>query len=206
MMSEKVKTKKWEINWSAEKIMSISALCISVISVIALFYQLSLAREENELIRKQQSASVIPYLQFENIYNVRAFSIHLINKGVGPAFIKKVSFMTKDSVKFDNSTSALLHIVREKNSKDHLISYSGSITVKENTVLQSGESIRVFEISSTSNDVLTGVENFKNHMNNTPPEFSILYEDVYGNQWELTNKNNRQDFQFLTPTLVKKTK
>lgn len=204
-MSEETNAKKWKINWSAEKVMSISALFISAISLFALFYQLNLAREENELIRKQQSASVLPYLQFENIYNVRAFSVQLVNKGVGPAFIKSVSFTIKDSITFDNSTNALLHIVKEKVNNGEIIGYTGSMTIKKNTVVQPSEKIRVFEVSTNNKENFSGIKSFKDHINNTPPQFTIVYEDVYGNQWELTNKNNKQDFQFLTPTLIKKT-
>jgi hypothetical protein len=203
-MSEQPKVKKSKINWTADKIMSTSALIIALVSLFALFYQLSLAHEENELTRKQQSASVLPYLQFESIYNVRAFSIQLVNKGVGPAFIKSVSFKIKDSITFDNSTNALLYIMKEKVNNGEAIGYTGSMTIKKNTVVQPSEKIRVFEVSSNGKENLSGVKNFKNHINNTPPQFTIVYEDVYGNQWELSNKKSKEDFQFLTPTLIKK--
>lgn len=203
-MSEQPKVKKSKINWTADKIMSTSALIIALVSLFALFYQLSLAHEENELTRKQQSASVLPYLQFESIYNVRAFSIQLVNKGVGPAFIKSVSFKIKDSITFDNSTNALLYIMKEKVNNGEAIGYTGSMTIKKNTVVQPSEKIRVFEVSSNDKENLSGVKNFKNHINNTPPQFTIVYEDVYGNQWELSNKKSKEDFQFLTPTLIKK--
>ncbi|MDT7832943.1 hypothetical protein RQM59_11165 [Flavobacteriaceae bacterium S356] len=203
-MSEEIKSKRWEVKWSAEKVMSISALFISAISLFALFYQLNLGREENELTRKQQSASVLPYLQFENVYNVRAFSIHLINKGVGPAFIKEVSFVLNDSVQFDNSTDALLYKMKERVAIGDSISYTGSMTITKNTVVQPSENIRVFEISSKDKDDYSGVKNFKNQMNKTPPAFTIIYEDIYGHRWELSNKNNEQGFQYLTPVQIKK--
>lgn len=204
-MSEETEEKtKTGINWTSEKIMSISALFVSAISLFALFYQLNLAHQENELIRKQQSASVLPYLQFESIYSVRSFRINFVNKGVGPAFIKKVSFSINDTLNFDNSTSALLHIIKKEVNNGNSIGYNGSNTIKENTVIQPSESVRFFEISYKSDNDFSGVESFKNYMNNTPPLFTIIYEDVYGNQWELSNRSNRQDFQFLTPMLIKK--
>ena len=204
-MSEETEEKtKTGINWTSEKIMSISALFVSAISLFALFYQLNLAHQENELIRKQQSASVLPYLQFESIYSVRTFRINFVNKGVGPAFVKKVSFSPNDTLNFDNSTSALLHIIKKEVKNGNSIGYNGSNTIKENTVIQPSESVRVFEISYKIDDDFSGVESFKNYMNNTPPLFTIIYEDVYGNQWELSNRNNKQDFQFLTPKLIKK--
>ncbi|GGI57969.1 hypothetical protein [Winogradskyella haliclonae] len=203
-MSEETEQPKKKINWTTDKIMSTSALFISVISLIALLYQSYLAREENRLIQMQQSANVIPYLQFENIYNVRSFSIHMVNKGVGPAFVKKVSFAVNDSLKFDNSTNALLHITKNRIRKGDSIGYNGSITIKENTVVQPGENISVFEISSTNNSDFSGVKSFKDYINNSPPTFTIVYEDIYGNQWKLSNNENKQDFQFLTPTLIKK--
>ncbi|RZN83060.1 MAG: hypothetical protein EVB11_06060 [Winogradskyella sp.] len=202
-MSEGTEQPKKKINWTTDKIMSTSALFISVISLIALLYQSYLAREENRLIQMQQSANVIPYLQFESIYNVRSFSIHMVNKGVGPAFVKRVSFAVNDSI-FDNSTKALLYITKERINRGDSIAYNGSITIKENTVVQPGENISVFEISAINNENFSGVKSFKNYLNNSPPVFILLYEDIYGNQWELSNKENKQDFQFLTPTLLKK--
>ena len=202
-MSEEIEKPKRKINWTTDKIMSTSALLVSVISVLALLYQLSLAREENELIRKQQSASVLPYLQFENVYNVSAFSIYLTNKGVGPAFVKSVSFSINDSIQFDNSTSALLYIMKMKISEGDSINYAGSMTITKNTVVQPSENIRVFEISSKSSDDFSGVNSFKNHIDNTPPSFSVVYEDVYGNQWELSNKESKERFQYLTPSQIK---
>ena len=202
-MSEGTEQPKKKINWTTDKIMSTSALFISVISLIALLYQSYLAREENRLIQMQQSANVIPYLQFESIYNVRSFSIHMVNKGVGPAFVKRVSFAVNDSI-FDNSTKALLYITKERINRGDSIAYNGSITIKENTVVQPGENISVFEISAINNENFSGVKSFKNYLNNSPPVFILLYEDIYGYQWELSNKENKQDFQFLTPTLLKK--
>ena len=51
-MSEETEQKtSRKIRWTSEKIMSISALFVSAISLFALFYQLNLAREENEFDR-----------------------------------------------------------------------------------------------------------------------------------------------------------
>lgn len=69
-MSEEIKSKKKtklqkvkkKITWTTDKIMSTSALFISVLSLVGLMYQSYLAREENKLIQMQQSASVLPYL------------------------------------------------------------------------------------------------------------------------------------------------
>ena len=111
-MREEQEVPKKRIVWSTEKIMSSSALFISVISVIALVYQSYLAREENKLIQMQQSASVLPHLnQWYSNYN-NYFKFVVGNKGVGPAFIEDVEIILDKDLKFTNTNDFFHHIFK----------------------------------------------------------------------------------------------
>ena len=101
----KPKKKKIKITWTTDKIMSTSALFISVLSLVGLMYQSYLAREENKLIQMQQSASVLPYLnQWYSEYD-NSFKLILGNKGVEPAFIKDVRIILDSTKTFDNTNT-----------------------------------------------------------------------------------------------------
>ncbi len=177
--SEMGKT-RWKINWTTEKIMSSSALFISVISLIALLYQSYLAREENKLNQMQQSASVLPHLnQWYSDYNDQ-FKIIIGNKGVGPAFINEVEFKLDSINTFDNSASLIQHLFRNKKILDS-VPYIQSTIVK-GFVLPANDYINVIEVSGKDN-----INRFKQVMATTPIQFKIVYEDVYGTRWMLSN-------------------
>lgn len=85
------KKNRWRINWTSDKIMSTSALFISVILLIALLYQSYLAREENRLNQRQQSANVLPYLsqlyseyddKFKSVFESKIIDFEIIYENV----------------------------------------------------------------------------------------------------------------------------
>ncbi|MFD2035042.1 hypothetical protein ACFSKL_09580 [Belliella marina] len=83
------KPKLWK---DSNRLLSFSAIFISVVSLFILIYQTSLATKQFELEQKQQLASVMPYLQQWNGYqDEEEFSIIVENFGIGPAFIKNLT-------------------------------------------------------------------------------------------------------------------
>lgn len=176
-MTKETKPKKG-INWTTDKIMSTSALFISVISLIALLYQSFLAREENKLIQKQQSASVLPYLNSWYSNSSDGFKIIFGNKGVGPAFIKNVEIKFNDSLQFSTTDQLFRHIFKTVKGLDS-IPYSNS-TLAKGFVLPANETIEVITVTNKY-----GIKLFRDYMNTNKLDYTVLYEDVYGAQWEL---------------------
>ena len=173
-----------KIKWSAEKVMSLSALFVSAISLFALFYQLNLAREENELIRKEQKASVLPHLSqwFSTMDN--SFRIVFGNRGVGPAFIKKVDLVLNDSIQFDNTDDAIRHIYEQMGTSEN--PYPNTSTFTDGRVIPAGEAVQVISISSKKDQQL-----FQQYLAKNILEFDIIYEDIYGTRWSLNNKSDK---------------
>lgn len=203
-MSEEIKPKrkskpkktKRKIIWTTDKIMSTSALFISVISLIGLLYQSYLAREENKLIQKQQSASVLPYLhQWYSEYD-NNFKLIVGNKGVGPAFIKKVEIVL-DSAKTFNNTNALFdEIFNTSKSLDTIPHITSNLL--SGFVLPANEDIKLIEIEHKNN-----IDAFKMVLGSRHILFKITYEDVYGTQWLLSNLNETNN-NANTPILLSK--
>ncbi len=183
-MSEELDTQKNKVNWSPEKVMSISALFVSLISVIALFYQLSLAREENELIRKQQSASVLPHLSLlPTLNSQRSYSMAFINQGVGPAFIKEVEFTVHDAT-FQRSDLFFNHIRDKIYEADSILISVSTFSFMEGDVIPANEEINIFTVTGQA-----GVDLFYNYLDSVEWKFSIIYEDVYEARWRLGSEN-----------------
>lgn len=175
--------KSTKLFWSSEKIMSISALFVSAISLIALFYQLNLAREENELIRKQQSASVLPYLSQWSSNTTNSLKLVFGNKGVGPAFIKKVTFEFKDST-FYNSDNLFEYIIKDIYKKDSLELPTITSTFSKGYVLPANETIEVLSMNDAK-----AISTLRNYMIDKELDFTVIYADVYGTEWSLSSKN-----------------
>ena len=180
-----VDTTRKKIKWNTEKIMSASALFISVISVIALIYQSYLGREENVLIQKQQSAAVLPHLnQWQSEYD-NTYKFVVGNKGVGPAFIESVA-VTLNSSKTFNNTDDLFRKIFNSSKKLDTMSYTVSTLVK-GFVLSPNEQINVLEVKGSKN-----IDIFKDVIRNFEIDYKIIYKDVYGSKWMLTNENVKE--------------
>ena len=165
------------------RIMGMAAIFISILSVIAVIYQSYLAREENELIRIQQSASVLPYLMSWSSDIEGQFKFIIGNKGVGPAFIKEVEIVvldnkSQDSLIFNNSDLLIAYIEEHSTLLDTTPGYTG--TLRPDMLLSQDE---IKEIVVYSYTPPNQVRDIRNAFESFDVNFKITYEDVYGSTW-----------------------
>ncbi len=180
-MSQTTSKNKRKINWTPEKVMSTSAVLISLISLIALFYQLKLSREENALIRKQQSANVLPHLSIAFSTSPEQYQITFVNKGVGPAFIKEVEFSMNGNKKFERSDflfNEIRSIVKEREEEGIAMS---TYSFQKGEVIPAGQEVNILTVRGESSTEL-----FRKHFSSIDIDYSIIYEDVYGARWKLS--------------------
>lgn len=186
-MSEDIEEPKKKISWNTNKIMSASALFISVISLIALLYQSYLAREEYKLINKQQSANVLPYLSQSSNNDAYGFSFIFENKGVGPAFINDVQMKytseDKEVLEFEDSADFFSEVFNKIKALD-TVRYNFSSFTK-GYVLPSNKEIAIIEIINPKNSRL-----FLNSLREKKFAYKIIYSDIYGQQWYISETNN----------------
>ncbi|MCA0132169.1 hypothetical protein [Winogradskyella alexanderae] len=185
-MSEEPEQPKKGIKWTTNKIMSSSALFISVISLTALLYQSYLAREENKLIQKQQSASVLPHLNQWFSNSNGSFKYIIGNKGVGPAFIDEVEIVLDSVHKYDNTKDLFQYIFNNTKGLD-TIPYVYSTLIK-GFVLPANDQINLLEINNPEHIQLTRFALSKKKI-----VYKIIYKDVYGSKWLLTNDNDKSN-------------
>lgn len=76
---------KFNIKWNSDKIVSLSAMSISILTLIIFIYQTNLMSKQNYL-------SILPYVQIStsNDKANKTFSLDIKNHGVGPAIIESV--------------------------------------------------------------------------------------------------------------------
>lgn len=179
-------------SWDSNRIMGVSAVFISLLSLFAVIYQSFLAREENDLMRIQQSASVLPYLSHWKSDGVGEFKLVIANKGVGPAFIKKVAFSatnynTGDSIVFDNSDDWVSYMLQHS-ELFHSVKWT-TTTFTTHSMLSQQEISQVFVISydRESRGNLNG--QLREEYAKFNVHFDITYEDVYGAAWRFNSKD-----------------
>jgi len=172
------------------RIMGIVAIFISILSMIAVIYQSYLAREENELMRIQQSATVLPYLDhwYSNVGEEYKFVLE--NKGVGPAFIKEVQFIgidlkSKDSLFFNSSNQLYAFLKQQSTFLDSIPAINSPVYT--NTLLSPSEKREFFTFSFTNDNQK---KRFRKEYYKYNAGYKIIYEDVYGTSWMLSSEKN----------------
>ena len=78
-------TAKKGIKWNSERILSLSAMSISIMTLVIFIYQTNLMSKQNDL-------SILPYLQVSTSNNSEgnSYLLSVQNHGVGPAIIESV--------------------------------------------------------------------------------------------------------------------
>ncbi|MEM7486666.1 MAG: hypothetical protein AAF348_15770, partial [Bacteroidota bacterium] len=176
-MGKKNKTAK-KNSWSTDRIISSSAFFISVVSLIALLYQSYLAREENKLIQKQQSATVMPYLTqwFDDSEGNHKMVVG--NDGVGPAFVKDFNIIINENQNFSNTDDLLQELAKTNKFLDTVNYLYSTLTI--GTLIPANETVEIISFDNSA-----AFKTFRTILYRNKFDFEITYEDVYGAQWKL---------------------
>ena len=170
--------KKTRVFWSGEKILSISAILVSMGTFLVFAYQ-------TNLMRKQQYMSVYPHLQFSDhhVFSNKYMYV-LANKGIGPAIVTsaKISINGKD---FDKDLAKYIgeNIDFSRDSIDYVTSsvYSGLLITEKETV----EIMKyVWGPDPRSPEKLF------NLIHNDSLDFTIEYKSIYDEKWRISMKND----------------
>ena len=155
--------------WTSEKILSISAILISLGMFISIVYQ-------NRLIQKHQSASVLPYLEIWNSQNIGRFQLVVLNNGLGPAFIKDIRIIHKGEVyEGDPYRFFVEEIIKKDTIKN--VQYSN---VLPGRLIPAGERIEMIAALQSEESAKSLASWFAD---DSVVLVEIEYESVYGDRW-----------------------
>ena len=170
--------------WTAEKLLGLSAMIISLSTLFVFVYQ-------TNLIRKQQYMSVYPHLGLTN-FNSGSLNYKYVleNEGVGPAFLKEIH-------------------IKEKNGQTHesLVAYvEGALPVEDSIAIHysdlyagrlipAGEEIILFGLSDNGYlksynlppNTVEGAETLRSILNDESLTIEIVYESIYGERWSINS-------------------
>ncbi len=167
-----------KIKWKSEKVLSISAMSMSFITLLIFVYQTNLMREQNNL-------SILPYLAVTTTTNsaVPVFELNMENHGIGPAIIESVELTYKDTTynlnDYDNSMYKFFVIlVPELDSIKHFShsSLEKGMAIPANSlynILKVNDSLEEFHLmAKTMKDLLEDGFNYE-----------IIYKSIQNERW-----------------------
>lgn len=172
--------------WTSEKILSASALLVSISTFIVFVYQ-------TNLIRKQQFMSVYPHLQLSNYGSGSLeYKYVLINKGVGPALVKSVKIISPSGKTYEDFIDYVANQINEKDSIwfSHSNIYQGRLIAVDEEIflIQMTDNKYVKEYDLPIN-TLEKADRMRGILNHDSLKVEIQYESIYGERWTITNES-----------------
>ena len=165
-----------KITWNSDKVLSISAFVVSIATLLALLYQVQLAQNQVEMVRRGQKASVLPYIQiWLQKRNSNSFSLSLVNNGIGPAFIDDISILANNKVYQGDPTSFYRNVIMQEDTID--FAYA---TVSLGQLVPAGVRIDMMETNASQKNADLLVKWFGSEGKAT---VVIKFSSVYGDQW-----------------------
>ena len=168
---------------NADRVISVSAILLSVATLAMIFYQTSLTR-------KEQKASVMPSLEIG--YSTKGSgdnmkeSIWVSNRGLGPAFIEEVRIIDNNKTIETDPYGFLSEIQTGDRVSYFDRLYQGKI-IPANDGLTTYEKVT----DSTSQIILRNSFKFPYGVNSTTTNtqdaavIEIIYKSVYGDTWKI---------------------
>lgn len=176
MAKKKLRRRKGSAFWENQKLLSITAVLISIGTLLVFLYQ-------TNLVRKQQYMSVLPYLEFQNHAVLSDhYKLVLKNKGIGPALITSRNILIRGKeLDMDIGTYLTNNMVVE-DSADFVIS-----NIRKGNLISEKEGIDLIVLQSSTSR--PGLEKLHGLIYNDSLEFVVEYESVYGERWQVSSKD-----------------
>lgn len=175
---------------NADRIVSISAIIVSLATVFLIVYQTNLMRQE-------QKSSVMPSLMIgysssnDTLNNILNEKIWIQNKGLGPAFIQKI--LVKDSL--GKHEVDLYKYFEEINSNKNAV---GIRRFFPGLIIPKNEGMTLYQKYSDSTSKVILGNYFKypyetinlSKTENHTAVIIIYYTNVYGDEWKIESQSS----------------
>ena len=163
---------------STDRLLALSAIMISLLTLIIFIYQTSLIREQSRL-------SVTPRFSFNAVQNVKdtilIYKIELENKGLGPGIIEEIKIV-HDNKKYDlDFTEFFDQVYPDMEKYGRIIS---EMTLGTGDTVMPGEEIRLigFRIPMSKVEGLT--QYLGNEGEDFPFTVEVIYSSIYKEKWK----------------------
>ncbi len=169
-----------KIKWNSERILSLSAMSISFITLIIFIYQTNLMSRQNDL-------SILPYLQLAYSDNPgeNSYSLILKNHGVGPAIIESVTleFNGKKYDLKDFNDDLFTFLVFLEPELDSIVATDTS-TLNKGIALPANSNYLVFKIFNSKKDYHLFTRKLL-ALEEKGLKFEIVYKSIQNERWKI---------------------
>lgn len=162
---------------NADRLLAILAFIVSVSTLYVFFYQTS-------LMKKQQYASVLPYLSVGNSGANKDYGFVLTNNGIGPAFIDEINIHYKDSVYRNIDINNFFEkVIRKEDTIFNSVNVTHS-TIRKGMLVPHNQAIYMIKLSKKAKDFKIKHYKLRDWLNNKV-KIEIKYSSVYKEKWHL---------------------
>lgn len=170
---------------STDRLLGISAILISMLTLIIFIYQTNIIREQSRL-------SVKPRLSFSAHFNTKdsthTYQVLLTNKGLGPAIIEAIN-LQHDHKKYNADIRAFFEAVYPDVWKyGH---FSQTFKLSRGSTLSAGESksLLVFVFNETQRLSLLDYLGIQ-EVDDLPFLIAVEYSSIYEERWKTTSEQD----------------
>jgi hypothetical protein len=165
--------------WNADKIVSFSAILISLATMAIYLYQ-------THLIQKQQHATVMPYLRMGYSYDADRFEFIIYNEGLGPAFIEEVNIYYNGE-KIKNMDVSDFMIEKYYKIDSSLCSQLNYSNVNKNGLFSAGKNKTLISCKNS----IERAQKLQNLFFNEKIKMEVIYSSLYGDKWIVNKVDTR---------------
>lgn len=170
-------------NISTDRIIGLSAMLISLLTLIIFIYQ-------TNIIRNQSRLSVTPRLSFTSSVNgadsIIYFTEAIENKGLGPAIIEEISII-KEGKKYKMDAQDYYAKLYPKVAEYG--EFIQNIQIGKGTTLSPGEAISLYTYTLHPSKLEELLQYLGVGSDENPLEIEVKYASIYEELWTLRNKS-----------------
>ncbi|MEN1784132.1 MAG: hypothetical protein AAGF77_03240 [Bacteroidota bacterium] len=171
--------------WSADKLFGLSAMMISLITLIIFVRQ-------TNIMEQQSRMSVMPYVLFElsDKRSEHLMILELVNHGVGPAIVDDVS------IEYKGKSYAMDFYTFVKSIKPEMdsIEFLNHSDLYKGRAIPSGGRFNIWTIGATRGEYESFKKEFFAIQQHPSFDFEIRYKSIYDDYWIIDAKNGMPRF------------
>ena len=164
--------------WNSDRLLSLSAMSISFITLLIFIYQTNLMSKQNYL-------SILPYLSLTSSDNSagNTFELALENHGVGPAIIESVTLEYKGKrYQLADYEGKILTVLRDiVPALDSIQSFSSS-SIDKGMAIPANTSYQVLSVGSRQEDYILILTSL-NRLLEEGFRYEIVYRSILEERW-----------------------
>ena len=168
-------------SWNTDRIIGLSAMMISILTLIIFIYQTNIMRNQSRLSVQPRLIISSNSITTDSLYT---FRLNLLNKGLGPAIIESISILYKDKkleARFDDFVAA------------QFPAFDDYAALVSNTYLSVGSTISAGEIQNlyAVEIPIANLEKLIKYLGiepgEDPIEIEVVYASIYKEKWRINS-------------------